>query len=516
MHNLLVDPIIRSQKLGRLTLPGVLAALSRDEIDSYPAMRPHQVMFWHMFCVQLSAMALKGQSDIPQDENVWQSLLRAMTPEYPDDSPWSLIVDDWSKPAFMQAAVPDGVELKNKVPTPDALDMLITAKNHDLKQAMAIHAAAEDWLFALVALQTGDGFGGPGNQGIARMNGAFSSRTLVGLAPIAKTRSEMPRPGAWFDHDVRILLDKSTERQNPGEHDFKTGEGLELTWLAPWFEGDQLNISELDRFFVEICRRVRLMSNDGYIAARKGNSKANRVNAKQFHGAIGDPWAPVHKTKNKSLTIGENGDFDYELIMDVIFSGNWEQPLLARISRFEESDSRLTLVTQALARGKKTGGFRSRSIPITGKVVMAFFSDDMRQEIHQIGKKQADVIKNFSKMLEDALVTVVKRGGENRIKRKDHTYAKVAKSILVRHADTIFFPFLWDQFEEKYDDAEGEFIRDLWSMTRTIFERSLPMMPCGSLIRPKAEAKARGILYGRAKKNYSDFLNIKESNSHAE
>ena len=519
MYNLLTDPVIGTQPLGHLTLPGVLAALSRDEIESYPAMRPHQGMFWHMFCVQLAVMALKKRNDIPKDEDTWRDLLRAMTPEHPDDAPWSLVVADWTKPAFMQAAVPYGVELKD-VPTPDALDILITAKNHDIKQAMAVHGTTEDWLFALVTLQTGAGFDGNKNYGIARMNGGSSSRTLVGLAPSGKTRSAMPRPGAWFDRDVRILLDKNT-----GYHDlgFKTSEGLGLTWLAPWSEGDQLQLSDLDQFFIEICRRMRLMSGNGCIVAKKGNSNATRINAKHLNGAIGDPWAPVHKTENKSLTIGEDKDFSYfgyERIMDLIFSGNWKRPLLAIPAGFEKPDSRLTLVTQALARGNsKTGGFRCRTIPVAGKVVTAFRNNNIPQEIHQIGKEQAEDVGNFSRILGQALAIAVAHGDrltddvKKKIEFEKYIPVKAAQSALNRHADIIFFESLWRRFEERDGDAEGEFIRDLWRVTQTIFERRLPTIPGGSLMRPKAEARARGVLHGRAMNAYSNF--IKKDDNHA-
>ena len=518
MYNLLTTPIVNSRPLGFLTLPGVLAALSRDEIDTYPAMRPHQAMFWQMFCVQLAVMALKDRRDLPQDEDVWRDLLRTMTPEYRDDAPWLLIGSDWTKPAFLQAAVPNNISLKGEVPTSDALDMLITAKNHDLKQAIAMRAAAENWLFALVTLQTGEGYGGRGNQGIVRMNGGSSSRTLVGLAPIETSRSVLPRAGAWFTRDVKILLDNNNKQQNL---DFEKAGGLGLTWLAPWLEGDQLQIEELDQFFIEICRRVRLTSCDGHIAAKKGTSKVTRVNAKNFNGAIGDPWTPVHKTENKSLTIGEEGDFDYDQIMKLMFSGDWEQPLLARPGKFENSDSRLTLVTQALARGNcKTGGFRSRMIPVKGKIVMAFGNNDKRQELHEIGKDQAENVKNFRRILGHALAMVVTHGDNvthenlSKINRVDYKPVKSAQSALDRHADQIFFPFLWRRFEEDNDNAKSDFICDLSETTLAIFERALPTILGGSFMRPKAEARARAVLYGRINKDYGEFLNVKKDDGH--
>ena len=69
----------------------------------------------------------------------------------------------------------------------DALDMLVTSKNHDLKAARIHHAHADDWLFALISLQTQEGFLGSGNYGVSRMNGGFASRPGVGVAMV----------GAW-------------------------------------------------------------------------------------------------------------------------------------------------------------------------------------------------------------------------------------------------------------------------------------------------------------------------------
>ena len=42
----------------RMSLPETYAALMRDEVGSFPALRPHQRHAWHAFTVQLGAMAL--------------------------------------------------------------------------------------------------------------------------------------------------------------------------------------------------------------------------------------------------------------------------------------------------------------------------------------------------------------------------------------------------------------------------------------------------------------------------
>ena len=141
--NLLTQPLICAAPRGALSLPAILAALARDEIDSFPSIRPHQSPAWHMFLVQLAALAMHraGLTELPSDEEKWRDLLRGLTPDFAYDEPWRLVVEDRTKPAFLQPPVPQGVKLENLIPAPDTLDLLITAKNHDLKQGVARRAA---------------------------------------------------------------------------------------------------------------------------------------------------------------------------------------------------------------------------------------------------------------------------------------------------------------------------------------------------------------------------------------
>jgi len=513
MTNLLTQPLFSVAPLGALTLPGVMAALARDEADGFPALRPHQGMFWHMFLVQLGALALHGAgtADIPEDEESWRDLLRRLTANFPGDEPWQLVVEDWTKPAFLQAPVPKGLELKNDVPTPDALDLLITSKNHDLKQAVAWAGGAEDWVFALLALQTGEGYGGAGNQGIVRMNGGSSSRPMLTLAPAAAApgRAQSPRPGLWFRRDVRVLLETRSGRE---VLDFPERGGRGLVWLAPWGEDDQLQARELDVWFIEICRRVRLTQANGRIGAVKGTSKATRIDGKQFKGNVGDPWAPVHKVECKAFTLGDEGDFGFDKLVDLLFSGTWDLPLLARPARFETPETPLTVVAQALARGNsKTGGFKSRALPLSGKIALALWSPDQRKALHELAKAQVEEIASFDKALSYALVLAVAGGERAKISpRESYAYAQSARDHLDRCADAMFFASLWRRYEAADDAARdsvrSDFIRDLWARTREIFEDALPAMPCASLFRPRAEAAASSALTASVMKSYSDCL----------
>ena len=510
--NVLLEPCFSTVPEGTYTLPGVLAALSRDEVDSFPALRAHQLMFWHMFLVQLAALALNKASreDIPKDEATWATLVRGLTPDFPDDEPWCLVVEDQTKPAFMQAPVPNGLKWTGDATTPDALDLLITSKNHDLKMAVAQNAKIEDWVFALISLQTGEGFGGSGNQGIMRMNGGSSSRSMLTFAPMPESsqRDQMPRLGAWFARDVKILL------ENRGKClilDYPSTAGLGLTWLAPWPEGSQLKTKELDCWFIEICRRVRLSFNDERITAKKGTSKDTRIDAKHLKGAVGDPWALIHKTESKAFTLSES-DLDYRTLTELLFSGKWELPLLAQASASSENrDSPVSLIAMALSRGNsKTFGMKSRIIPVSGKIRKAF--GQKRDTLNDLAKNQSEIIATFSKALRSALALAAAGGDREKRKKGHYSFSNMPDNALTHYADTVFFDYLWKRLDAQDEGPEADkkarnaFILDLWENTQQIFEQALPTMPCPSLFRPRAYAIARKTLKYAIKDSFQSDL----------
>ena len=353
--NLLTDPLITVDSGDMLSLPALFAASARGEVPGFRRLRAHQRTAWHMFRVQLAALALQagGLSEPLVDAHAWAALLRALTPELGDD-PWCLVVEDRTRPAFLQPPDPGGLKWE-PVRTPDELDLLITARNHDLKRAVASTATADDCIFALVTLQTSEGYGGSGNYGIARMNGGSSSRPFLGLAPVGERTT--PDPSAWWRRDVGVLL------RNPSP--FLTPGGPSLLWCLHWAETDILAAQDMDPWAIEVCRRIRLVKGGPLIVAQRAGSKAARTAAASFKGALGDAWAPL-SLKGKepvTLTLGE-GRFDYRRMRDLFLSGNWDVPLAARIQDDEDA-SELVLIAEALSRGNsKTWGLKSRTIPL--------------------------------------------------------------------------------------------------------------------------------------------------------
>ena len=480
-YDLLNDPLIQTD--GRWhSLPGLLAAMARGEVAGFPALRPHQRPAWHMFLVQLAVLALDAAArrDLPEGEEDWRAALRALTPDSPDDVPWHLVGADRTRPAFLQP--PDPGELKwSPVATPDALDMLITSRNHDLKREIARAAEAEDWIFALVSLQTMEGFGGAGNYGIARMNGGSSSRAMLTLAP-ARVGSAGIDPSAWWARDVRRLLAGRGGLSGPA-----------LLWLEPWPEGRSLDLSALDPLFIEICRRVRLTLQGGRITAERSTSKGPRVAAKEAKGNTGDPWAPVHRTEGKSLTLGER-DWTHDLLFELLYGGDWQVPPLARPGP-EEQAAPMLLVAEAFSRGNsKTDGFRARIVPVPKAMVAHMLGARPRELADGI----LEDISAVDRALRNGLALAASEGDHDKL-GKDH-YARTlpARASLRREADRRFFPELWARMAETTDDGIGRarlaFLEGLSEVARAEFFAALPAIPCASLMRPRAEIRARHAL----------------------
>lgn len=521
-HNLLKDRLIRieiREDVESASLPEVFAALMADRVRCFPALRAHQGPAWHMFLAQLGAVACHraGLTAPPEDAAKWQDILGHLTREsFPGDEPWSLVVDDWSRPAFLQPPVPDSIKLEKEAATPDALDMLITSRNHDLKQAVAANAGLDDWIFALLSLQTMEGYGGPKNYGIARMNGGSSSRVLMGLAPLAGGKVDVaPRPGPWLKRDIAQLLERREMLLSDTPIPYRRDGGLALTWTESWPDGEQLSLDQMDIWFIEVCRRVRLRAAGGEIVANTGNSSAQRINDHDLKGVLGDPWAPAHRTMNKALTIGEAGRFNYKRIVELLLAGDWQLPTLAELGGAEVDEvANWLLVLAAIARGNsKTGGFQSRALPLDGRQARGLLA--RRQELHQLATQQIREIEKLDIILRDALALAVAGGMPEKVNKDSYAHTQLYRDRLDAMADRAFFPALWARFDAEQqgvpDDVERArqaFLTELVGAARALFEEGLADMPCPSIHRPRAEARARQRFEARLRGENTGFPNL--------
>jgi CRISPR system Cascade subunit CasA len=140
-HNLLSEALLTwrdaQRRMHQATLPEVLARLASSELADFPCVRTHQLEPWCMFLTQLAALALHraGQTYAAVSAEQWRGLLLALTEHA--EAPWCLVVDDLSLPAFFQPPVPEGTVDACKVcQRPDDIDVLVTAKAHDVKTGL--------------------------------------------------------------------------------------------------------------------------------------------------------------------------------------------------------------------------------------------------------------------------------------------------------------------------------------------------------------------------------------------
>ena len=505
MLNILKDNVVRFRRddnsIIEASLPELYAALMNDEVASFPALRPHQRHAWHAFFVQLGAIAMHkaGHDNPPDDAATWLNLIRALTPDFPDDEPWHLIVDDITKPAFMQPAASSEdkrADYKSVVATPDELDMLITSKNHDLKASVASSGSIDDWIFALISLQTSEGFLGAGNYGISRMNGGLGCRPAFSLTPSA-------RPGIHARRDIQALL-KHRDRLLDEHDPFLSDVGLDLLWLRQW-DGTRPEMITVgfDPFYIEICRRLRLVvTADGALFAIRATSKAARINSKALKGITGDPWTPTNQKDQKSLTLSALG-FRYRRTAEYL-SAEWKQPVL-----FEPLDSEkgaLTLVARGMVRGQgKTEGYHERTIELRPKAVGAFGSPRALEELGETSGERIEDIRRLQRILRHA-ISVFAAGGDTDGISDDHRDR--ANTWVNRHDDIVdrdFFSDLQDEFEadgtEQRRRVRNNWRRGLIDEARAVLQQAEDALPCPAINRYRARVRADSVFEGRIRGN---------------
>ena len=505
MFNILTEPVIRMDTTaGRreASLPEVYAALMADEVNAFPALRPYPRHSWHAFLVQLGAMAMHrgGVSEPPGDTETWAALIRGLTPDWPDDEPWQLVVDDITRPAFMQPPAKSAgklAEYKNAVATPDDLDLLVTAKNHDMKSAVGVNAGADDWVFALVSLQTMEGFTGAGNYGISRMNGGFGSRPAFSLTPST-------RPGAHWRRDVRALLEQ--------HQSLLGGRGTALLWTLPWdgAAAEALTINRLAPLYIEVCRRVRLRCDaEGRIAAVRTSSKAARVSAKVGSGITGDPWTLIDrrdKKGDKALTLAAGG-FTYKRVVDYLDASKFTLPPLAGPTPDEQSaPDTMQLVARAMVRGQgKTEGYYERIIPLRHKARRALMGrGNAVDDLGAMAQGRIEQIGVVQRILSHAIQVYAARGDSGNTSGEYRRMAAPWLNRLDEIVDDRFFEDLQDEFEQG-DRAERERIRNEWlrdfviHRARGILHDAADALPCPAMFRYQARVNAEGLFEGRVR-----------------
>jgi CRISPR system Cascade subunit CasA len=513
LYNLLDEPLIRTRLVAdgqprSFSLPGLFVALGQDAIRDFPALRPHQRHPWHAFLVQLAAIALHraGRSELFDSEATWKQALLDLTPEHPDGAAWCLITPH-DRPAFMQAPVPganvDG--WSSDRPTPDSLDVLVTSKNHDLKQGRMRAAGQDDWAFSLISLQTQAPYPGSGNFGIARMNGGSSSRPGLGVDPYGYI-------GRRWRRDVLVGLGHRSDVLTIG---YKENLGFALLWLLPWDGESGLSFSQLDPYFIEVCRRVRLVQTADGISALRATTKGPRIykdEAKARKGYTGDLWTPVHVAEGKSLGVSVSG-FSYERMAELAFGSDYKKPP-AQVVYHSDTGPRLELVAQAIAGGQSTtDGYHERRI-LLSPTVRKLMLQGQSNHLATTAKERVHAVGQLAFLLRNAIKTLLD-GGKSRADPKGIPESISKKASLLaapfeQAEDARFFIALNEEMESEQPDNERlQWLLSMADAAEAILKHAFTAGPqCGEQ-RYRAQTAALSRFHGglRNPKTLPDLAN---------
>lgn len=507
--SLLDDSLIRvrllNKKIREVSLPEIYPMLIGDKILGFEALQPHQHQPWFSFLVQLGAMTVARETNgtIPDQTDEWKKALLRLAGN--SEAAWHLVVKDVSKPAFLQSPVPEGslenAGYKSDISTPDELDMLVTSKNHDLKGSRVRNPNPEHWLFALLTLQTMEGFLGRGNYGIVRMNGGFGNRPFVGFAPGFSWGSRVTR-------DLRVLL-----RNRHRLTEYYKEDGHALLWNLPW-DGKRtsaLSLEDCDPFFLEICRRIRFRTNkDNKIICQRTNTEAARIFAvEDLKGRTGDPWTPIEKKGVKALTLGGAG-FSYNILQQVLLGEEFSEPISMEIQENEKES--MLLITQALIRGQgKTDGLHLRLVPIPSNVYRLFSSTSEKQKLAERSKARVDKAQKMQlKVLGPSISLLLSSGDSKKI-----DYEKIAPwtERFSRAIDNLFFDSLWESVQKNQLESHKEWDNILFREAEKLLKEAERSTPLSNIRRWKAISQARGRFYGSARRHFDHLFQNKVETS---
>ncbi|WP_019560433.1 MULTISPECIES: type I-E CRISPR-associated protein Cse1/CasA [Caldimonas] len=514
MHDLLQDPLIgvrTAQGERRVSLPELLALLCAEAIEGYTGLRAHQADPWHVFLVQLAAsiQARRPTDDLPTDPDYWREGLLELAEGIPEA--WQLVVEDVTKPAFLQhpwksweeEAEDYGVKTSRgktvfdaKATRPDELDVLVTAKNHDVKMARVEPGEAEAWLYALLLLQTTSGFLGQGNYGIVRMNGGFASRAIVSWV-------SSPAWGARFREETKIVCGLRAETLNqPYGY---ASRGVVLTWLKPWPRSThQYDIKDLEPWFIEACRPVRLVRDaSGRVIALGATSKARQIGPKTLeNGDVGDPWTPINvqdKKKGRSaLTLSADG-FTPQRLCHLLFEQGFE---LTPLQTPRAGQGQAWFLASCLVRGQgTTEGYHQADVPVPPKARMALFSKQSRDTLGHLAEKQLTDAKTVQNTLATALAVLAEGGPEQPDFERVKSALEAARRAFQRRWEADFFPALWRGAEEDHDAVRRDWRQRLVDAAQDLLEQAQERLPLPANRRWRAITQAHRAWHGLLRKH---------------
>lgn len=535
--NLLTEPLLRVETTSgqeRMTLPGLLAALGEDRVEALTGIQRHQEDAFHVFLCSLATtiLARRGDTDPRQDEGYWREGLRMLAGDAGDYA-WTLVVDDLSKPAFMQPPCV-GVNFSKTSVCPDTFDTTEIAKNHDLKLSRGERSEQDLWVYVLVSSNMNAAYSKGGRDGFYFAT-IKAKKNRIGRVYVRPTI--FGKPGKQWLFDVSYLLVYRPSLL--GEPYNYRADGIMLTWTREWRGKPQLQFQDLDPFFIETTRQHRLFFVDGIIKGELAPSTKPLIYCPpNLAGNVGDPYVPIEASNNSAISVSDRG-WDGDLLRAIIFEESIKLPIL-RIAKTKAKEG-LLLRCSSIARSKRgTEGCHFRELLIPMDVLQLFNSSKTEIELAAAIAKAAiaEVAAKIEKVLEIALLTYLHVSNsfrDSKTGKLDWTNKKWRKEARKKHGQWLkrssgpiakfiqwrsdaYFPWLWHVLEtgELSEKEGGDKALDKWALmlrkkALQLLKESINSLPhhAGRQWLPRVEAER---VFHQAFYSKNNFHYLKEEN----
>ncbi len=512
--NLLTDPLIPVvTALGReyRSLPALLAGLGDDSVRRIDGLQRHQEDAFYVFLCYLAGavLAREGDWNPVRGEDFWRERLRALAGEAGDDA-WRLVVDDLTRPAFMQPPQPSVAQGEAKwsafIEAADVIDGTELAKNHDVKRSRATHAKPYEWIYALVSGHFNAGYSKGGKSGFyypsikAQKNriGRVYVRPIIANDIAATWRVIVSALDRWMAESADTRL-------------FNVG-GIVLTWLQDW-ERKPFNVGEISPFFIETTRMVRLqqLSKDHLVACMRPTKSEPFVAQKQLQGGVPDPFIPVD-ADHKAIA-AKAGRWPVEQMYRVVFEKEgvtW--PLLGCLFDKKTINGEIRISFASMARSKKgTEGYVTSNVIIPSQRARFFFSGSHKEKLAKLGKEALDAANRMQKsVLYPALVKLVESAPS--IERNPRDVEKLWINKITRRYDLLwsdlYFRWLMEvSIPLNISSERIKWIVILRDLAEKCLEKAEKELPERSSKRWRARSIARSTFYGSltSSKNFPDL-----------
>ena len=310
--------------------------------------------------------------------------------------------------------------------------------------------------------------------------------------------------------------------------------GIVFTWVHPWDLTTSLSSGELDPFFIEISRAIRLTKCKQSIAAFGASTKP-KVLAKsvrsEIKGRLGDPWIPIDIEKGAALNIQKEG-FTPKKLRDLIFLRNGDETVYE--AAFMQSDhynrtGSCYFYASSLARrggmNSLTEGFHIERVYIPAKTRPKLFSRgpdrDRLAVLSKTALNDAGLMQN--RVLKVALFSFLE-GGQNidkidREKREVKEWWKTAENQFSEAWSRDYFPWLWRMGEQEDDDAARlEWLKALRDNAETVLDDAINRYPTHSGRFYRSQVKAKSVFFSclYSEHNFPQLKEADHGNAHTD